>query len=219
MAGRSVRTMGATRAAAASARSVHRAHEADAAAGDGADQPLLVAVVADRAPRGIDATRQGGIRHDAAAPDRGDEIVLADDAVAVLHEVEQEIEYLRFDGNGRGAAMQLAPVGIEHVIVKHKLQAKASPVATVGPSIKEFLKDKSIIRQSLAARLQVSEGCSMKAPLRLWRGIARSPRRRKACLCAYHFNRSKQPNPFVVAAETEEQPSRRLCRHEPERLL
>ena len=37
------------------------------------------------------------IRHDPAAPDRGDEIVLADDAVAVLHQVNQQVEHLRLD--------------------------------------------------------------------------------------------------------------------------
>jgi len=42
----------------------------------------------------------------------GDEIVLADDAVAALHQVNQQVEHLRFDGNGLGTAAQLAPVGI-----------------------------------------------------------------------------------------------------------
>ena len=58
------------------------------------------------------------IRHDPAAPDRSEEIVLADDAVAVLHQIDQQIEHLRLDGNGLGAAAQLAPVGIKHMIVK-----------------------------------------------------------------------------------------------------
>ena len=45
--------------------------------------------------------------HDAAAPDRRDQIVLADDAVAVLHQVNQQVEHLRLDRNQlarRGAA-------------------------------------------------------------------------------------------------------------------
>ena len=48
----------------------HRADEADALARDGADQPLLVAAVADRLARGVDAAGQRRVRHDAAAPDR-----------------------------------------------------------------------------------------------------------------------------------------------------
>ena len=42
---------------------------------------LIFAAIADRLSRGIDAAGQCRIRHDPAAPDRGDEIVLADDAV------------------------------------------------------------------------------------------------------------------------------------------
>ena len=145
---------------------VHRSpDEAHAATRDGADQPLLVAIVADRPPRGVDAARQGGIRHDAAAPHRRDEIVLADDAVAVLHEMEKEIEYLRFDCNCCGATVQFAPVGIEHMIVKYELHARRlirrNPARTINQGV---LKDKSIIRQSLAARLQAFEGRSMKSP-------------------------------------------------------
>ena len=85
----------------------HVADEAQALARDGADQPLLLAAVADRLARGIDAAGQGRLRHDPAAPDRSDEIVLADDAVAVLHQVDQQVEHLRLDGNrrrSRGAA-------------------------------------------------------------------------------------------------------------------
>jgi hypothetical protein len=61
----------------------HGADEAKALARDGADQLLLLAAVADRLARGVDAAGQRRIRHDPAAPDRSDEIVLADDAVAV----------------------------------------------------------------------------------------------------------------------------------------
>ena len=60
-------------------------------------------------------------RDDAAAPDRGDQIVLADDAVAVLHQVDQQVEHLRLDGDGVGAAPQLAPVHIKRMIAKEKL--------------------------------------------------------------------------------------------------
>ena len=103
----------------------HVADEAQPLAGNGADQFLALATVADRLARGIDAAGQGRLRHDPAAPDRRDEIVLRDDAIAVLNEANQQIEHLRLDGNGFGAAVQLTPVGVEHVIGKEKLHAAA----------------------------------------------------------------------------------------------
>jgi hypothetical protein len=41
--------------------------------------------------------------------------------LTVLHEVDQEIEHLRFDGNPRGATAQFAPVGVKRVPGKKKL--------------------------------------------------------------------------------------------------
>src|SRR5262249_20641266 len=61
------------------------------------------------------------IRHNPPAPHRGDEIVLAHDAVAVAHQVDEQIEHLRFDRNRRGTADELAPVDIKRVIGKKKL--------------------------------------------------------------------------------------------------
>ena len=117
---------------------------------DGADQLLALAAVADRLARGIDAAGQGRIRHDPAAPDRRDEIVLRDDAIAVLHKVDQQIEHLRLDGNGFGAAAQLAPVGVKHVIGKEKLHVAAP---TGLPS---HLRSKSTSTSAKPGRLHVS---------------------------------------------------------------
>ena len=43
-------------------------------------------------------------RDDPAVPYTADQIVSADDAFAVLHEIEQQVENLGLDVNGRGAA-------------------------------------------------------------------------------------------------------------------
>ena len=64
-------------------------HKADAFARDRADQPLLVAIVINGGPRRIDAGGERKFRHDAPAPDRSENIVLADDAVAVGDEIFQ----------------------------------------------------------------------------------------------------------------------------------
>jgi hypothetical protein len=82
-------------------------------AGDRSDQLLLLAAVADGPPRRVYATRQGRLRHDPAAPDRRDQIVLADDVIAVLNQINQEIEHLRLNRNGVLTAPHLAPVGID----------------------------------------------------------------------------------------------------------
>jgi hypothetical protein len=53
--------------------------------------------------------------------------------------MEKEIEYLRFDCNCRGAAVQFAAVGVEHMIVKYELHAGGLTMhAGPGPSIKSL---------------------------------------------------------------------------------
>jgi hypothetical protein len=68
----------------------------------GADQLLLVAAITDRFPRGIDTTCKSRVRHDPTGPNCTDEIVLADDPIAVLDQVNQEVEYLRLNRNRLG---------------------------------------------------------------------------------------------------------------------
>ena len=75
-------------------------------------------------------------RHDPAAPDRSEEIVLADDAVAVLHQVNQQVEHLRLHGNSLGTAAQLPPVGIKPMIGKEKFHVVAL-LSAYGAGLKE----------------------------------------------------------------------------------
>src|SRR5215467_13225828 len=92
------------------------AHEAKALARNGADQPLVLAAVADRLPRGVDPTGQRRLRDDPSLPDFFNQIVLADDAITVLDQIDQEIEYLRLDGNPFAAAGKLPPIAVKYVI-------------------------------------------------------------------------------------------------------
>ena len=78
---------------------VYVANEAQALSGDCTDQFLFAATVADSLARGVDAAGQGRIRDDPAAPYRRDEIVFADHTIAVLHQIDEQIEYLRLDAN------------------------------------------------------------------------------------------------------------------------
>ena len=72
--------------------------------------------------------------------------------------MEKEIEYLRFDCDRCGATVQFAPVGIEHMIVKHKLHPRRlirhNPARTINQA---FLKDKSMVRQSLTGGFRASQ--------------------------------------------------------------
>ena len=83
--------------------------EAHALAGDGADQPLLLAGVVERAAGRIDAAREGRFRHDAAVPDRVEQIVARHHALAIAHQIVDEVEYLGLDGDQRVRPAQLAP--------------------------------------------------------------------------------------------------------------
>ena len=97
-----------------------RRHEADSFARQGADPPLRFAIVAERPARRIDTRGDRRIRHDPSAPYRLQQVVLADDPIMVLHQIDQEIEDLGFDGNQLGAASQLAPLAIEHMIAERE---------------------------------------------------------------------------------------------------
>ena len=63
---------------------VHGSNETKAFSRNGADQPLFPATIADRAAGGVDAAVECRIGHDPAAPYHGNEIVPADDMIAVL---------------------------------------------------------------------------------------------------------------------------------------
>jgi hypothetical protein len=104
----------------------HIAGEADTLADDRAYQPLLLAIVADHAARGTDTARKRRFRDDPSAPDRSQQIVLAEHPIAVSDEEFQEIENLRFDRQQRGPSAQLAPLRVENVIFEQIQQFNCS---------------------------------------------------------------------------------------------
>jgi len=75
----------------------------------GADRLLACAAVADRPPRRVDAAGQRRCGDDPAAPDGLQEVVLADHTIAVIDQIEQQIEDLRLDGDEHSAPRKLAP--------------------------------------------------------------------------------------------------------------
>jgi hypothetical protein len=101
------------------------ADEPETLAGDGVDEALLLAAVADGAAGGVNAAGEGGVGHDAAVPDAGDQVVLADHARAVADQEQQQVEDLRLDRRELARAAQLAPVGVEDVVFEEKQHVSA----------------------------------------------------------------------------------------------
>ena len=75
------------------------ADEAKALARDGADQALRLAIVLQGLAHGVDPAVQRRVRNGPVAPDLGNQVVLADDAVALRDQEQQQVEYLRLHGN------------------------------------------------------------------------------------------------------------------------
>jgi hypothetical protein len=92
---------------------------------------LRPAAVADCASRRGDPAVERRIGDDPPAPHRRQEIVLADDALAVLQEIDEEIEDLRLRGYPVTATAQLATRGVEHMVAEQKPQS-GPPAGSLG---------------------------------------------------------------------------------------
>ena len=102
---------------------------------------LLFATVTDRFSHGIDVAGQRRFRHDPPAPDCLEQIVLADYPLAVLHQVDQQVEHLRTDRNQLGPAPQFASIGVERTIAKPDLHGFAPKFSDIwGSSLSRGLK-------------------------------------------------------------------------------
>ena len=64
--------------------------------------------------------------------------LLADDALAILHEIGQQVEHLRLHGNRHIAAAQLARVRIKRMIGKEKLHGSPRTTMSSRSKIKGF---------------------------------------------------------------------------------
>ena len=107
----------------------HIADEPHPLSCDGADQLLILAAVADRLPCSVDAAAQSRVRHGSAAPDGCDEVVLADDPIAIARQIDEQVEHLRLDMHGNARAPELAPRQIDLVVTEAEdhSQAKGLP--------------------------------------------------------------------------------------------
>jgi hypothetical protein len=81
---------------------------------------LFLAGVSDRFAHRVDMAGQSGFRDDPAAPNHLNQVVLGHHALAVLHQVKQQIEDLWPERDRPRPAGELPPVRIEHVIFESK---------------------------------------------------------------------------------------------------
>ncbi len=96
------------------------ADKADALAGKRPHQTLRRTVVAERAAHRVDPRRQRRFGDDAPAPHLLQQIVLADDPVAVPHEIAKQIEGFGFEIYNLAAAAQFAAFDIEPITAKRQ---------------------------------------------------------------------------------------------------
>src|SRR5581483_6904970 len=128
---------------------LHLTDEAKALARHRADQLLVAAVVVDRLAHGVDPAGQGRFGHDASVPDLVEQFVLADHAIAVLDEIEQNVEHLRLQRDALAGAAQLPPIDIKYMICKEKSHYSKSRPLFIIKKNQACLKAKSSWPQSL----------------------------------------------------------------------
>ena len=103
---------------------------------DRAKHGLPLAVIADRPSHRRDAAGQSRFRDDAPAPDRSEEIVLADHPVPIFDQIDKKIKDLWLDLNEIGSAPQFAAADIERISAEFEPHEPAPP-EVIGPVLRE----------------------------------------------------------------------------------
>src|SRR5258708_2978137 len=98
------------------------------------EPPLPLAAAPDPFTHGFDGARQSLFRCVAPPPYRLQQIVLADDAIAVADQVHQQVEDLRSGRNDRCAAPDFPSVSVDRAVFKQKRHRRSSlKNATMSP--------------------------------------------------------------------------------------
>jgi hypothetical protein len=88
----------------------------------------IPAGVVDRLSHRTNAASQRRFGDIAIIPHFIEQLILADDAIAVLKEIQQQIENLRFDRSAFASAVKFAPRDIKYLVPKDKSHLLNSPV-------------------------------------------------------------------------------------------
>ena len=102
-------------------RFLNNANEAKSAPMDSLDQRLSIAIVADCSSGGVNTTAQCGLRHDTAIPDRVEQLVLSNHAIAVSHKMHQQVIDLRFDMNDPISTIQFPTMQVYRTLPEYEI--------------------------------------------------------------------------------------------------
>src|SRR5215813_11553674 len=100
---------------------------------DRLDQALFAATVAQSTPRRPEPLREGALTDTLVGPELFQEFVFGDDAIALLHEVDEHIEALALQGAEGAAVAEFVTLRIELVIIKGIEHAAAPRLVTLSP--------------------------------------------------------------------------------------
>src|SRR5262245_43668808 len=121
--------------------SLHLADETESLPSACADVLLPLTAVANSAARGVDAIAQRRFRYDPSLPDGRQQLVLADHVIAVLDQMQQQVEDLRFEMHRLAVAGQLASRGIKSALAEEKMHQPAPELdsyATIPPGPRKW---------------------------------------------------------------------------------
>jgi hypothetical protein len=82
------------------------------------DQTLCAATVAQSTPRRPESLREGALTDTLVGPELFHEFVFGDDAIAMLHEVDEHVEALALKGAEGAAVAEFVTLRIELVTIK-----------------------------------------------------------------------------------------------------
>jgi hypothetical protein len=99
------------------------------------DDALARPVVADGAAGGLDPARQRGFAHEAVAPDRVEQLLLAHHPVRMGRQVHQHVEDLRLDRYEQAGAAQLIAIEIELAVAEGEDHARPLQDGRRRPSV------------------------------------------------------------------------------------
>src|SRR5262245_12209584 len=114
-----------------------------ASARKGRDQALFLAGIADGSSSCRKPAADGRAGHKPAVPNRCNQVIAANDAVAISNEMQQEIEDLRLNGNQLGAAFQFAPIRVKRILIKDVPQRRP-PRPVPAPQTKAAISQRKI---------------------------------------------------------------------------
>jgi hypothetical protein len=122
----------------------HFTNETESTSGHRPYESLFRAGIADGSPRGAHSAGEGIVRYNPAIPYSPDELVFADDAVSMPHEVDEDVEDLRLDMHDGAVSIELTPIAIDLAVSEPEPHVPASTIIrSFSGKSQEFLQDTS----------------------------------------------------------------------------